>query len=402
MARRSRFYASLDRVAKWGNRMRADKLLTIEDLRALAKKRVPKLAFDYLDGGAGSEANIRRNRDGFAAITLKPEYMRDMSVRDQAVALFGHTYDAPIGVSPVGLTGVIWPRTDSILAAMAARRNVPYVLSAVASTAIEDIARVSEGRAWFQIYMKQETEISFDLIRRAKEAGMKVLFVTVDIPVSAKRHRDLRNGFTLPFKMRPDIVFDIARKPAWALATLRAGKPRFENFAPYIQDVADGVSLSAAQAVQISPALGEDLMGRIRDAWDGPMVIKGLLSVESAETAKRVGADGIVVSNHGGRQHDSFPSSIEALPAIVDAVGKDMTILFDSGIRTGGDVVKAYCLGADYVFSGRSFVFGVGALGAAGGEHVLDLFIDEVDRTLAQIGCKAISELGPDYLWNPE
>ena len=380
--------------------MKTDQLLTIDDLRARAKRRVPKLAFDYLDGGAGSEANIQRNRDGFAAVTLRPEYMRDMSVRNQRVTLFGHAYDAPIGVAPVGLTGVIWPGTDRILAAMAAKRNVPYVLSAVSSTAIEDIAAIAPEHAWFQIYMKNEVEISFDLIRRAREAGMKVLFVTVDIPVSAKRHRDLRNGFTLPFKMRPDVLFDIARKPAWALATLRAGKPRFENFTPYIRDVADGVSLSAAQAVQISPALGQDLMKRIRDAWDGPMVIKGVLSPASAETAKRIGADGIVVSNHGGRQHDSFPSSIEALPAIADAIGKDMTVMLDSGIRTGGDIVKAYCLGADYVFSGRSFVFGVGALGETGGDHVLDLLTDEVDRTLAQIGCNTIADLGPAYLWS--
>lgn len=377
-------------------------LLTIDDLRARAKRRVPKLAFDYLDGGAGSEANIQRNRDGFAAVTLRPEYMRDMSVRDQTVSLFGRTFDAPIGIAPVGLTGVIWPGTDGILAATAARRNVPYVLSAVSSTSIEDIAAIAPDHAWFQIYMKNEVEISFDLIRRAKDAGMKVLFVTVDIPVSAKRHRDLRNGFTLPFKLRPATVLNIATKPAWALATLRAGKPRFENFAPYIDDVAEAVSLSAAQAVQISPALSEDLMKRIRDAWDGPMVIKGLLSPASAEAAKRIGADGIVVSNHGGRQHDSFPSSIEALPAIVDAVGQDMTVMLDSGIRTGGDIVKAYCLGADYVFSGRSFVFGVGALGKAGGDHVFDLLTDEVDRSLAQIGCNAITDLGADYLWPQE
>ncbi len=379
--------------------MKADRLLTIDDLRTLAKKRVPKLGFDYLDGGAGSEANIQRNQDGFAAVTLKPEYLRDMTVRDQSVTVFGHTYDAPIGVAPVGLTGVVWPGTDRMLATMAARRNVPYVLSAVSSTSIEDIAAIAPEHAWFQIYMKQEAEISFDMIRRAKDAGMKVLVVTVDIPVSAKRHRDIRNGFTLPFKMRPDILFDIACKPRWALATLRAGKPRFENFAPYTKDVADGVSLSAAQAVVISPALSEDLMKRIRDAWDGPMLIKGVLSTGSAEAAKRIGADGVIVSNHGGRQHDSFPSSIEALPAIAEAVGKDMTVMLDSGVRTGGDVVKAYCLGADYVFSGRSFVFGVGALQEQGGDHVLDLFSDEVDRTLAQVGCNRVTDLGLEYVW---
>ncbi len=379
--------------------MKPTDFLTIDDLRARAKKRIPKLAFDYLDGGAGSEANIARNRQGFEDIVLCPEYLRDVSERNQQVTIFGHTYDAPIGVSPVGLANLIWPKVDSYLAAMAKQRNVPYTLSAVGTTSIERIAEIAPDHAWFQLYMPGQEYICFELLKRAKAAGYNVLVVTVDIPIPSKRLRDLRNDFTMPFKMTPKIIWDIARKPNWALATLANGKPRFENMAPYIDDAAAGKSLNAAQALQVSPKLDEDLMRRIRAAWDGPMVVKGILSPRSAEAAKRIGADGIIVSNHGGRQLDSAPSSIEALPRVVDTFGDNMTIMLDSGVRTGGDIVKAYCLGAEFVFSGRSFVFGVGALGEIGGSHVLDLFANEVDLTLAQIGCTNMAQLGAEYLW---
>ncbi len=380
--------------------MKATDFLTIDDLRARAKKRIPKLAFDYLDGGAGNEANIARNRQGFTDIVLCPEYMRDVTERNQKVTIFGHTYDAPIGVSPVGLANLIWPKVDTYLATMARERNIPYTLSAVSTSSIEQIAEIAPDHAWFQLYVPGQEYICFELLKRAKATGMNVLVVTVDIPIPSRRLRDLRNDFTMPFKMTPKNIWDIARKPNWALATLVNGKPRFENMAPYIDDAAAGKSLNAAQALQVSPKLDKDLMRRIRADWDGPMLIKGALSAKSAETAKRIGADGIIVSNHGGRQLDSAPSTIEALPRVVEAAGDGMTIMLDSGVRTGSDIVKAFCLGAEFVFSGRSFVFGVGALGKAGGQHVLDMFATEVDITLAQIGCTTMAELNSDYLWD--
>ncbi|MBT3990133.1 MAG: alpha-hydroxy-acid oxidizing protein [Rhodospirillaceae bacterium] len=376
-----------------------NKFLTIDDLRDAAKKRIPKLAFDYLDGGAGSEANIRRNRTGFEDITLCPEYLRDVTERSQKITLFGHTYDAPIGVSPVGLANLIWPKVDTYLATMAKNRNVPYILSAVGTTSLETIAEIAPEHAWFQLYVPGQDHICFDLIARAKAAGFKVLVLTVDIPEPSKRLRDLRNGFTLPFKMTPSVIWDIAKKPNWAFSTLANGTPRFENMVPYMKDAADGKTLGAAQVLQVSARVDEELVKRIRDAWDGTLVIKGILSPKSTEAVKRVGADGIIVSNHGGRQLDSAPSSIEALPRVVEAAGPDMPVMLDSGVRGGGDIVKAFASGAAFTFSGRSFVFGVGALGEAGGEHVLDIMTDEVDRTLAQIGCGDIRELGPEYLW---
>ena len=375
-------------------------LHTIDDLREAARRRIPHLAFDYLDGGAGNEANLRRNRKGFEAVTLRPEYLRDVSDRSQKVTLFGHTYDAPIGVSPVGLANFVWPGTDGALAAMAARRNIPYMLSSVATTSIETIAKIAPDHAWFQVILPDNHETCFDLIRRAREAGMKVLVMTVDIPVPSKRLRDLRNNFMLPFKLEPRVLWDIAAKPAWSLATLKAGTPQFANLLPYIEPGTGARSLGVAQASQVSANVGEDVIKRMRDAWSGPFVLKGVLSARTAEAARRAGADGIIVSNHGGRQIESGPSTIEALPEIVSAVGKDLTVMLDSGIRSGGDIVKAYSLGAAFTFSGRCFVYATGALGPSGGERALDLLADEVDRTLAQIGATGMDELGADHIWS--
>ena len=376
----------------------SNRYLTIDDLRNKAAKRIPKLAFDYLDGGAGTEANISRNRRGFDNITLYPEYLRDVTNRSQKVAIFDKEYDAPIGVSPVGLANLIWPKVDSYLANMAKKRNIPYLLSAVGTTSIEKIANIAEDNAWFQLYVPDRDDICFDLIRRAKASGIKVLVLTVDIPEPSKRPRDIRNNFTLPFKMTPKVIMDIALKPNWAISTLLNGTPRFENLIPYMSDAEEGTSLSVAQALQVSARLGEDFISRIRDAWDGQLVIKGILTKQSAEASVRIGADGIIVSNHGGRQLDSGPSSIEVLPDIVKTVGSKLTVMLDSGIRSGPDIVKAFASGAAITFSGRSFVFGVGALGEKGGSHVLDIMVKEVDQTLAQIGCDNILKLDESYI----
>ena len=376
----------------------SNKYLTIDDLRNKAAKRIPKLAFDYLDGGAGTEANITRNRRGFDNITLYPEYLRDVTDRSQKATVFGKEYDALIGVSPVGLANLIWPKVYSYLANMAKKRNIPYLLSAVGTTSIETIANIAEDNAWFQLYVPDQDNICFDLIRRAKESGIKVLVLTVDIPEPSKRLRDIRNNFTLPFKMTPKVIMDIALKPNWAISTLLNGTPRFENLVPYMNDAKEGTSLSVAQALQVSARLGEDFINRIRDAWDGHLVIKGILTKKSAEASVRIGADGIIVSNHGGRQLDSGPSSIEVLPDIFKTVGSKLTVMLDSGIRSGPDIVKAFASGAAITFSGRSFVFGVGALGEKGGNHVLDIMVKEVDQTLAQIGCDNILNLDESYI----
>ncbi len=379
--------------------MTPNKYFTLDELRSRAKTRIPKLAFDYLDGGAGNEANIHRNRSGFGNITLQPEYLRNVTERNQKITLFGHTYDAPIGISPIGLANLIWPNADKTLATMAKKRNIPYLLSAVGTSTIEEISDIAPDHTWFQLYIPGKDYICFDLIKRAKESGIKVLVLTVDIPEPSIRLRDLRNNFTLPFKMTPRIIMDIVRKPRWAISTLINGIPRFENMVPYMQEAADKQSLNAAQVLQTSARLSEDLVKRIRDSWGGTFVIKGILSPKSAQAAMRIGADGIIVSNHGGRQLDSAPSSIETLPRIVKAVEPRLTIMLDSGIRCGTDIIKAFASGASFTFSGRSFMFGIGALDEQGAEFVLDLMINEVDKVLAQIGCKDIMELDREYIW---
>jgi len=379
--------------------MAAEDFLTIDELRLRARKRIPKLAFDYLDGGAGNEANIERNRFGFSNITLQPEYLRDVIKRSQKVNLFGHTYDAPIGISPVGLSNLIWPNADKMLATLAKEKNIPYILSAVGTSSIEQIASIAPEHAWFQLYVPGKDYICFDLIKRAKDSGIKVLVLTVDIPEPSIRRRDLRNNFTLPFKMRPATLLDIVGKPHWAIGTLINGKPRFESMTPYMEQATQGKSLNASQVLQTSARLSEELIKKIRDSWHGTFIIKGILSPNSAKAARTIGADGIIVSNHGGRQLDSAPSSIEVLPEIVKTVGSDLTVMLDSGIRCGSDIVKTFASGGSFTFSGRSFMFGVGALGEEGAGHVLNLMTTEVDKVLAQIGCKNITELDDNYIW---
>ncbi len=377
-----------------------NKYFSLEELRQRAARRIPKVVFDYLDGGAGNETNLLRNDFDFKKIILQPEYLREVTKRNQKVDLFGQTYDAPIGISPMGLSNLIWPNADKTLATMAKKRNLPYILSAVGTSSIEEITKIAPDHTWFQLYVPGQDKIWFDLIRRTKEAGIKVLVLTVDIPEPSIRPRDLRNNFKLPFKMTPGIVFDIARKPKWAFATLANGIPRFENMVPYVQDAALKKSLTAAQLLQVSARLSEDLIKRIRDSWDHTFIIKGILSATSTEAAIRVGADGVIVSNHGGRQLDSAPSSIGALPWVVDAAKEKITVMLDSGIRSGGDIVKTFASGASFTFSGRSFMFGLGALGEPGAEFVLDNLVNEVDKTLAQIGCDNIAKLNSEYIWH--
>jgi len=373
---------------------------SIQQLRDRAHQRIPRIAFDYLEGGAGSEANITRNRTAFDDVVLVPEYLRDVSEVNHSVEVFGKTYNSPIGIAPVGLSNLIWPKLDTSLAAMAREANVPYVLSAAGTSSIETMADIAGNNVWFQLYVSKNDEISLDLIRRSREAGLEVLVVTVDIPVPAKRFRDIRNGFTLPFRMTPRTILDIAMHPRWAMETLAAGTPRFENMVPYMEEAAEGQSLAAAMAMQNTSKLDPDFMKKLRDAWPGKMAIKGVMSPVTAAAAVEVGLDGIIVSNHGGRQLDSAPATIEVVQAISDAVGDKATVMLDSGIRNGSDIVKAYCKGAQFTFSGRSFVFGVGALGPEGAKVPLDILLEDTDRILAQIGCKDINELGTEYLYD--
>jgi (S)-mandelate dehydrogenase len=372
---------------------RLDKIATIEDLAHVARRRIPKITLGYLESGTAGEVALRRNREALDRVTLVPQYMRDVRPRSATTSVFGQTYDLPIGISPVGLANAIWPGTDQILAAAAAKENVPYGLSTVGTTGIEEIATIASGNLWFQLYVAQDPDVTFDLVRRAKAAGVQVLQITVDVPINSKRVRDIRNGFQLPLRPNLATIVDVLRHPAWVLGSALAGLPRFESLAKYGQPGAAASSLAAYVARHITDQLDVVLLKRVRDAWPGKLVIKGIMDSHAAQTAVDVGADGIIVSNHGGRQFDAAPASIEVLPAIAQAFSDRLTVMMDSGIRSGEDVLRGLSLGAEFVFLGRSFVYGAAAAGPAGATKALSIFKDDIQRGMAQLGINNLTEL---------
>jgi (S)-mandelate dehydrogenase len=355
----------------------------IDDLRRMARRRVPRFAFDLLDGGAEDESNLRRNTDAFTAIRLTPRYLVDSSAPSLVTKLFGRTYAVPFGMAPIGLLNVVWPDADLVLARLAARRNLPIVASAAASTTLEKIAEAAEGCAWFQLYASANADITEGLLRRAEAAGYEILVVTVDVPTPGKRDRDIRNGLKIPFRITPRVAMDLALHPRWCFATLAAGRPTVANYDDLLRDAE---SMAAVQATLISASFDWNNLKALRSRWKGRLLVKGILHPEDAVGCVELGCDGLVVSNHGGRQVAYGPASIEALPAVAAAVAGKVPLLIDSGIRRGADIVRAKALGADFALLGRAFGFGVGAGGAAGADRAFDIVTLELTRTLAQLG----------------
>lgn len=362
--------------------MKLARAASIGDLRAMAKKRVPRFAFDYLDGGAEDESNLARNRAAFAAIRLTPRYLADVSAVSLATEIFGRSYAAPFGVAPIGILNVIWPGADLALARLAARERIPYVASTAASTSLEALAEAADGHGWFQLYVANEDAVTADVLRRARAAGYEVLMVTVDVPTPAKRERDLRNGLRVPFRLTPRIAADLALHPRWTLSSLFAGRPGLANLA----SGPGARSLAELQQLLMRASLSWQDLKRIRDAWPGRLLVKGILDAGDATRCVAAGCDGIVVSNHGGRQADYAPATIEALPAIAAAVGDAVPVLVDSGIRRGADMIRARALGARFCLLGRAFGYGVGAAGAAGAQRAFDIVRDELAGALGQLG----------------
>jgi L-lactate dehydrogenase (cytochrome)/(S)-mandelate dehydrogenase len=372
---------------------------SLDDMRRAARRRMPRFAFDFIDGGAGDESGLERNRTAFRRVVLRPRTLRDVSVRSQAVEIFGAPCDGPIGIAPIGLANLAGPGTDEAFATAARHASVPHVLSTNASTAIERIAELADGRLWFQLYVSEDEQAGLDLMRRAADAGIRVLVVTVDVPAAGRRLRDLRNALGMPLKLTPRTLFELASHPRWSLAMARHGAPDFANLRRYGSEGRDPRPMAAVIQSQMSARLGPDRIRRLRDAWKGHFVVKGVLDPHDAEAAVAIGADGIVVSNHGGRQLAAAPAAIDALPAIARAVGDRATVMLDSGIRCGEDILRAYALGAHYVFTARPFLWGAATAGHAGVERVFEILRQETDQALAQIGCSRIADLGPDYLW---
>lgn len=363
--------------------MRLERAASIEDLRQMARCRIPRFAFDLVDGGAESERNLRRNAEAFEEVQLTPRYMVDVSDIDTRATLFGQTFDAPFGMAPIGMLNAFWPDADLTLARLCARENIPYVASSAASTTLERLAEAAEGNGWFQLYVSGDDAVTESLIARAEAADYKVMVVTADVPAAGKRDRDIRNQLSVPFRVTPSVVADLITKPLWLLETLRQGKPNIANYADLLQSA---TSYAEVQKTLITPGFTWDGLKRLRDRWPGKLLVKGILHSQDAVQCADLGCDGIVVSNHGGRQVAFGPPTIEALPGIAEALNGRIRIILDSGVRRGADILRAKALGADFALSGRALVFGVGAGGAEGAQRALDILKLELVRALGQLG----------------
>lgn len=367
-------------------------LACVSDLRTQAKRRLPDFVFDYLDGGAGSEAGVRRNQQAFDDLLLKPRALVNVETRDLSTQLFGRTWAAPFGVAPVGLGNLIWPGADEAIARAAVATNLPYTLSTAATTSLERVAAIAPQHAWFQLYVAKRDADVADLVDRVERAGYDVLLVTVDVPVPARRLRDMRNHFTVPFRITPWVALTLLTHPSWSMATLRAGVPRFVNVERYAQ-VFDRRSIAAYLNTEMRSRFDWEDLQRLRDRWPRRFVVKGLMTAEDCVRARDLGCDGIVVSNHGGRQLDSAPATLDVLPDIRTAVGRDFVLILDSGVRSGEHVVKALAAGADFVLIGRAMMYALAAHGPPAAGPLFALMIDEASRCLGQIGYADVASL---------
>ncbi len=361
-------------------------MASIEDLRAAARRRMPRFAFDYFDGAAEGEGAMERNRAAFDACTLAPRVLRDVGSRDLSVDLFGKRYAAPLGVAPTGLANLARAGADVMLARAAAALNLPFVLSTAATTTIEAVAAAVPDHTWFQLYMPKDRGIGYDFIDRAAASGIRVLMVTVDIAVPGRRNRDVRNGFALPLRWDLGMGLDLLRHPAWSLDMLANGAPRLANWEKYAAAAVSAGSLAAMQANQIDASLSWADLAAVRSRWPHTLVVKGVMHVEDVRELASMGVDGIVISNHGGRQLDAAPATLEVLPAVRAAAGSSMVVMIDGGIRCGSDIAKALVRGADFCFVARPTLYGVAAAGQTGAEHALRLLIEGLSRTMALMG----------------
>ena len=348
-----------------------------DDARRLAKRRLPWMVFDYIDGAAGRETGADRNRAALDAMTLRTRILRDVSQRDYSADIFGTTAARPFGIAPMGMCNLSAPGADLMLARLAAKHRVPHGVSTVASTPMEKIIKVADGHAWFQLYFSGDGSGTFRLVERAKTAGYKTLVLTVDVPEVGRRPRELRHGFKMPFKIGPRQFVDFALHPRWSLTSLFAGKPQMANF-----DM-DGFEFDRTES---RAKATWDTLARLRDMWDGNLVVKGVLGVEDSVALKAAGVDAIQVSSHGARQLESAPTPIEMLPLIREAVGPDYPLFYDSGLRSGEDVLKVMTAGADFAFFGRVLQFAIAAGGEAGLNQLWDVLTDELSIAMAQTG----------------
>ncbi len=377
-------------------------LLTIEDLRRRARRRVPKMFFDYADSGSWTESTYRANEEDFHKVKLRQRVLVDMTDRSLESTMIGETVSMPVALAPTGLTGM-QHADGEILAAQAAEEfGVPFALSTMSICSIEDVAAATKKPFWFQLYVMRDRGFINDLIDRAKAAGCSALVLTADLQILGQRHKDLRNGLSAPPKFTPKHIWQMATRPQWCLGMLGTKRRTFRNIAGHVKGVTDLSSLSTWTAEQFDPRLSWADVEWIKERWGGKLIIKGILDAEDARMAAATGADAIIVSNHGGRQLDGAPSSVSVLPEIVEAVGERIEVHLDGGIRSGQDVLKALCLGAKGVHIGRPFLYGLGAGGREGVRLALEIIRRELDVTLALCGKRDIAQAGPELLYAPD
>ncbi|SAK79432.1 FMN-dependent alpha-hydroxy acid dehydrogenase [Caballeronia fortuita] len=372
-----------------------NKPINVADYRALARKRLPKMVFDYLEGGAEDELGMQHNRKVFEDIRFRPHRLTDVSKRDISTKIFDKDLKAPVVIAPTGLNGVLWPDGDLVLARAAAKFGIPFALSTASTASIEAVARGADGERWFQLYVVHR-KLAELLVKRALDCGYTTLILTTDVGVNGKRERDMRNGFGMPVKYSLSTLIDGALHPRWSLDLLRNGMPQLANFAS--DQVQDTELQAALMSRQMDASFSFDDLQWLRDQWPHKLLIKGLARPEDAERCIQLGADGVILSNHGGRQLDSAISPMETVAATAARINGPVFV--DSGVRRGSDVVKAVALGAKAVLLGRATLYGLAAQGPKGVEAVLSIFMDEIDRTLAQIGCPSVSKLGSDFIWD--
>ena len=370
---------------------------SVQDLRQKAERKIPKFAFEYLDGGCNEDVNLHKNTSDIREVELLPYYLRNHIKSDMKTELFGHTYDAPFGIAPVGLQGLMWPNAPEILAKAAFDHNIPFILSTVTTSSIERIAEITEGQAWFQLYHPTEDSMRDAIIKRADAAGCPVLVILCDVPSFGFRPRDIRNGLAMPPKMSVKNILQIMTKWEWALKTLVHGQPSFETLKPYMPKNLDLKQLGNFMNQTFSGRLNEEKIKPIRDMWKGKLVLKGVANEADAEVAVRLGLDGIIVSNHGGRQLDAGESTIKPLVRIAKEYGDQIKVMMDSGLRSGPDIARTLASGAEFTFMGRSFMYGVAALGSQGGNHTISLLKTELQQVMEQICCENVQDF-PKHL----
>lgn len=357
----------------------------ISDLRTRARRRIPHVAWQYLETGTGEEKAMIRNREALDKLTFVPRFIRGKLDVSLETELFGRTYAAPYGIAPMGLCGLVWPNCERILAQSAQQYQIPYTLSTVATQTPETIGPDVGEMGWFQLYPPRDPKIRATMLKRAQEAGFHTLIVTADVPTPSRREESRKAGLSVPPRINLKMIWQGATHPMWSMQILRHGLPRLrfvESFSPK----KDLKSAANYARFEFRGDLDWDYIKTVRDLWDGPVLLKGLLHPEDATEAVAHGVDGVVVSNHGGRQFDGAPAAIDVLPEIVATLGGKVPVLFDSGIRSGLDILRAIALGADFVLIGRPFLYGVAALGAHGGDHVNNIFFEDLTNNMKQLG----------------